>query len=92
MDPHYENENEYVYEYVYVKEKPAMKMNRKFQIFILIMYGSGLLLLSLSRIFRNSLTDFGLGFCEGLSVTAIVIGSIYFCWCLIHRTNPYNLN
>jgi len=69
-----------------------MKLNRKFRIFILSIYGSGLFIFSLSHIFRDSLTDFGRGFCDGVSVMFIAAGSVYFCWCLIHRINPYNLN
>ena len=66
-----------------------MKRSRKFQIFILSVYGIGLLVHFLSQIFRNSLSDFDMGFSEGFAVTCMVAGFVYFAWCLIHRINPY---
>jgi hypothetical protein len=66
-------------------------MNKKFQFMMLIFHALGFLILSLSSIFRDHLTDFELGFCEGISIVFIVIGSIYICWCAFKGKNPYKI-
>lgn len=43
------------------------------------------LILPLSHIFKNELTDFTLGFCEGISCVFIIIWSIYLVYCIIKR-------
>lgn len=61
------------------------------KIVILAGYLIGLLVYSLSSIFRNSLTDFGLGFCEGFSIFCIGVGFIYISICLAKKRNPFIL-
>ncbi len=64
-------------------------MNRPFQIFVLIAFGVGEITLALSGIFRDNLSDFQLGFCEGLSATGIILGGIYMVWSFAHKRNPF---
>lgn len=66
-----------------------MSAKRKFEMFIRVLYLIGLLTFTLSSIFRNSLTDFWKGFCEGSSVVAILLGCIYYVWCRTHKKNPF---
>lgn len=56
---------------------------------ILVAYLIGLFVFSLSSIFRHQLTDFELGFCEGVSIVCILTGFIYFCWCFAKKKNPF---
>jgi len=65
--------------------------SRIFKYEIMIGYSIGLLTFSLSSIFRNSLSDFAKGFCEGFSLDTILAGSIYMCWCFIKKKNPYKI-
>jgi hypothetical protein len=58
---------------------------------ILIGYMAGMLTLSLSSIFRDSLSDFARGFCEGFSLVTILAGFIYMCWCVVKKKNPYKI-
>lgn len=67
------------------------KMNKRLQYIMFACFWLGLLILSLSSIFRHSLTDFTLGFCEGVSFSLIVIGFIYLFWCFIKKKNPYKI-
>lgn len=66
-------------------------MNKTFQIMMLIFYALGFLIFSLSSIFRDSFTDFQLGFFKGISIVFIVTGFIYICWCIFKGKNPYKL-
>jgi hypothetical protein len=59
---------------------------------MLLSLALGLLIFSLSSIFRNQLTDFSLGFCEGISIVFILIGFTYKCWCIAKRKNPYKID
>lgn len=47
--------------------------------------------ISLSSIFRNELSDFALGFCEGVSVVLILSSAIYLIRYFVKRNlnNPY---
>lgn len=67
-------------------------MNKKFQFIMLIISALGFLTLSLSHIFRNHITDFTLGFCEGLSCVCIISWGLYMSYCFIRKKNPYKLN
>ncbi|EPY2286006.1 hypothetical protein FDB88_01085 [Clostridium sporogenes] len=67
-------------------------MNKKFQFIMLLISALGFLTLSLSHIFRYSLTDFTLGFCEGLSLVCIITWGIFMCYCFIKKKNPYKLS
>jgi len=62
-----------------------------FSYVILVCYSIGLLTFSLSSIFRDSLSDFAKGFCEGLSIVFILAGFIYMCWCVVKKKNPYKI-
>lgn len=66
-------------------------MNKTLQYVMLLSFHLGYLIFTLSSIFRNSLTDFALGFCEGSSIVFIVAGLIYFCWCFAKKKNPYRI-
>lgn len=67
-------------------------MNKKFQISMMIFSSLGYIVLALSRLLRNVLTDFSLGFCEGFSVVLIVIWFFYMCYCFLKKKNPYRLD
>lgn len=56
---------------------------------VLVTYLVGLTVFSVSGIFRDRLTDFELGFCEGISITGILMGCAYFGWCFAKRKNPF---
>lgn len=58
---------------------------------IMVCYAVGLMTFSLCNIFRDSLSDFARGFCEGISITFILIGFIYMCWCIVKKKNPYKI-
>lgn len=58
---------------------------------ILACYAVGLLTFSLSSIFRDKLSDFTRGFCEGISLVFILVGFIFMCWCAIKKKNPYKI-
>jgi hypothetical protein len=66
-------------------------MNKNFKGVTLLLYLLGFLIFSLSIIFRARLTDFELGFCEGISIVFIVAGFIYMCWCIFKGKNPYKI-
>ena len=66
-------------------------MNKNLRFAIILSYWLGLLIYTLSSIFRDYLTDFTLGFCEGISVSLMVIGVIYFGWCLAKKKNPFKI-
>lgn len=65
---------------------------RKFQVVMMLISVVGYLTLSLSHIFRYSLTDFTLGFCDGLSFVCIITWGIFMFYCFIKKKNPYKLN
>lgn len=54
-----------------------------------VVYFIGLAVFAVSSIFRDRLTDFELGFCEGVSITAVLMGCAYFGWCFAKRKNPF---
>ena len=66
-------------------------MSRKVQYMMLLSLALGLVIFTLSSIFRNYLTDFQLGFCEGVSIVFLVVGFIYMGWCFINKKNPYKI-
>ncbi|SHK73250.1 hypothetical protein SAMN02745163_04363 [Clostridium cavendishii DSM 21758] len=67
-------------------------MKKRFQYFMLIISLIGYLFFCLSKIFRNDLSDFTLGFCEGSSVVFIVSWGIYMILCLVKGKNPYKID
>lgn len=64
-------------------------MKNRLQKVIMIAHAVGMLVLAFSRIFLSYLSDFARGFCEGFSLTLIVIGTVYIVWCLAKKKNPY---
>lgn len=56
---------------------------------VLVAYFVGLTVFWVSSVFRARLTDFELGFCEGISITGILMGCAYFGWCFAKRKNPF---
>lgn len=56
---------------------------------ILVTYWAGVAVFTVSSIFRDRLTDFERGFCEGVSITGILLGCAYFGWCFAKRKNPF---
>lgn len=66
-------------------------MRRRLQYMMLLSFGLGSLIFSLSSIFRYSLTDFALGFWEGISSVFMVTWIIYFSWCLAKKKNPFKI-
>ena len=66
-------------------------MNKRFQYVMLFISALGYILLSLSMIFRKSLTDFILGLLEGSAIVFIVAWFIYMCWCITKKKNPYKI-
>ena len=51
-------------------------------------FGIGNIFLIISRIFSEKLTDFELGFLEGISIVLLLVGVTYLSWCLIKKENP----
>jgi len=66
-------------------------MNKKFQVMMLIFYALGLLIFSLSGMFRERFTDFQLGFFKGISIVFITTGFIYMCCSIFKGKNPYKI-
>jgi len=66
-------------------------MNKKIQFMMLLISALGFLILSLSSIFRYSLTDFALGFCEGISVVFIAAWGVYMVFCFVRKHDPYKI-
>lgn len=66
-------------------------MKKNLRLIITVLFAIGLLTFSLSSIFRDSLSDFALGFFEGISVVFIVVGFIYNVWHFfkIHRYDTW---
>jgi len=64
-------------------------MKKRFNNTMMALYVSGMLLYVISSLFREKLSDFILGFSEGLSFTLIIGTFIYMCWCLAHKRNPF---
>ncbi|GAA0117393.1 hypothetical protein [Clostridium senegalense] len=67
-------------------------MNKRFQFIMVLISALGFLILSLSHIFRDSLTEFTLGLCEGLSFVFIITWGIYMCCCFAKKKNPYKIS
>lgn len=67
-------------------------MKKGFQYFMLIIALIGYLIFCLSKIFRNDLSGFTLGLCDGLYFVFIVSWGIYMCWCAVKRKNPYRID
>ena len=66
-------------------------IKKRIQLFAVPGQTVGFIVLSLSSIFREKLSDFALGFCEGLSVALILVGFVYVVYCLAKGENPYKM-
>lgn len=66
-------------------------MNKRLQMLLISCNALGYLVFSFSRIFRDSLSDFARGFCDGSSIVCITIGTAYLVWCAVKRKNPYKV-
>lgn len=55
------------------------------------LYAAGLLIFSMSSLLRHELSDFQLGFCEGISIGAYADGVVIIGFCLVKRENPFRL-
>ena len=67
-------------------------MKKRLKLFMLICYALGLLTLLVSIIFRHQLSDFAVGFCEGVSIVFIIVGIFYMGWCIGKKKNPFKIN
>lgn len=69
-----------------------MKHNRKFRKrYWQVLYMTGLLIFSVSSMLRHKLSDFQLGFCEGISIVLILVGFVLVCSSLLRKENPFRL-
>lgn len=69
-----------------------MKHNRKLRKrYWLVLYMTGLLIFTVSSMLRHELSDFQLGFCEGISIVLILVGFVLFCSFLLRKENPFRL-
>jgi hypothetical protein len=57
-------------------------MNKKLQKLMIPFNITGLLMFTVTRLFRNSFSDFWLGFMEGFSIVWIVTGTVFILWSL----------
>ncbi len=67
----------------------ATMFNKILATVILTCYAIGLVILSLTLVFRDSFSDFAKGFNEGVSLVFILVGFIYICRCTVLKKNPY---
>lgn len=66
-----------------------MKVKKRVGMIIMLLYSAGLLIFSLSSIFRDNLSGFLLGFREGVSLVLILAGCVYIVWGWVHKKNPF---
>ena len=69
------------------KENKKMKNGTRIALLSCIFMGN--FIQTLSSLFRDKLTDFERGFCEGLAVSLVIIGAIFLVWCTIKKLNPF---
>lgn len=68
-------------------------LNVKKRGWIVIGFSFGLLLFTVSRLFfKGWLSDFWLGFWEGISIVLILVGMICIVWSLARGRNPYKFD
>lgn len=60
-------------------------MNKNLQLIMLTTFGLGLLIFTLSNLFKGYLPEFILGFCEGMSIVFIISGCLYLCCCFVKK-------
>ncbi|MTI68009.1 MAG: hypothetical protein FH753_15610 [Firmicutes bacterium] len=66
-------------------------MKKRVQFMMLLCFVLGNLSFVLSSILRHSLTDFMLGFFEGLHIVFMCTWFIYMCWCFVKKKNPFSI-
>lgn len=66
-------------------------MKKRVNVFIFVCYILGLMAISFSLLFRSQLSDFALGFCEGISIVFIIVGIFYMGWCIRKKENPFKI-
>ena len=66
-------------------------MTKRLKLLFMIIYSLGFVLLTGAGILRNELSDFALGFLEGLAVVFIIAGFCYIVWCFFHKENPFKV-
>jgi len=70
-----------------IKENKKMKNGLRLALLSCIFMGNFIRMLS--SLFKDKLTDFERGFCEGLSVSLAIIGAIFLVRCTIKKLNPF---
>ena len=66
-------------------------MNKVFHSMMFVYLVLGQMIFLLSSIFRHSLTDFQLGFCQGISIVFIIVGLMHLSWWLSKKKNLYKI-
>lgn len=66
-------------------------MSNRLHNVLTIVNAIGFVLLTISSFIRNDISDFSLGFIEGLAVTFIVVGFINIVVCMVKRRNPFKI-
>ena len=69
--------------------KDAKGMNNRLRIGLLSCLFTGVFILIISIIFKDKVSDFLIGFCEGVSFSLLVLGGIFLLWCAIKKRNPF---
>lgn len=69
-----------------------LKKKKRLKLFMLICFALGLLTLLFRILFRHQLSDFAVGFCEGVSIVFIIVGIFYMGWCIAKKKNPFRIN
>lgn len=69
-------------------------MKKSFNYVIILLFLLGLITLGISGYLdqSNNISDFILGFLEGMSATFILIGLFYICYCFIKKKNPFSFD
>lgn len=67
---------------------PDKKFLKKY---IMFLYLVGIVVFTLSNIFRHELSDFQVGFCEGVSIVLILAGFVTIGLSLVKKENPFRL-
>ena len=55
---------------------------------MLLCFGAGFLIFGISNMYRDTMSDFELGFCEGIALVFIIVGFTYFGCQINNYKNP----
>ena len=69
----------------YVILQGVIVLNRKWMIISIFSFGFGNTLIALSRIFREFINEFTLGFCDGVSIVSVLLGVAGMLICISQR-------